>query len=291
MVKINAFLNQRGSAILISLIIVSISAMTALSSALMVQQIERLNRQARVKSMMSALKANLVMRAHQIQAYVNCDTVQGPSSCELNQSYFEDLLLIPLEHNQCPTGSPTPPCGIVIRDINYSPTPTPTLSASIHYTPLDISVAPLLVDFEIPFDLLQGGNMANRCLDGIFQGYSADTGQILCRPLESCDSHQYLFAFRRQVDALCGNVPPNTFPLDGAEEVLLTHIAFFTETHYPASLPPNLSDAHREAIDQALDELNNPWNHSDPDLRGRVKRNGSADYKPLYEVHDYWSME
>ncbi len=267
---------QRGSLTIVVMMIVAITGVTALCSAMMVHQIQRVNQQARIKSLLSALEANLKLRAHQTYAYLDCDTEIGPSSCQLNLSYFQNILFTPTYSSLCPEGSPPPPCGIVIEDLSFSALPSPLFTATIRYTPLDLSMAPIRVSVEPPFELLQTENTGNRCRNGLFEGYNPNTGAISCRAPMACGPNTVLSVINAQMDSQCDTLPPKHFPDDGSEEVILTDINYFMEQHNLPDLM-NRPAAEQQAMISVLNEFRQ--NHQ--------KRMATSNYRPLYEI-DWW---
>ncbi len=273
------FSNQQGNITLVVMMVMTVTGITALTSAMTVQQIQKVDRIARVKGQMAAVEANLKMRLHQTYAYENCDTAVGPESCRLRESYFNDLLVTSVQTNQCPDGDPAPPCGIVVEDLNFTATPSPRITARIRYTPVDLSVAPIDVDIEPPFEILQSEGEENVCLNGLFRGYDPMSGRIICEQPISCTPARLLMRMRPNLDASCRTFPNRFLPDEADPQPILAYVTYYIQQHLFGGDTSHMSPEEQTIVNEAIGEYN--------DDGGGQTYTGTGITRPIHPM-DWW---
>ncbi|MDX9731591.1 MAG: hypothetical protein RBT63_07455 [Bdellovibrionales bacterium] len=232
--------NNHGGALLNVLLAIAISStiiLVALSSA---EYVRSETQRARLRSIMTILERNIYERAQQPFAYLNCDSSIGPSSCDVNWSYFASLstgtaaapskstafvFRHPVQFAACASG--VTGCGIVLRNASLvvSASGPPVLQAELAYEGTDFSVRPITIRANVWKEVLQSD--IYQCASGFFQGFDA-SGRIRCHQPASCSSWTMANGVDDNLNVTgCINLPHSV----GAAE-RLSHIAISVK-------PPN----------------------------------------------------
>jgi len=179
--------NQRGDALIIALIVATVSLMSSLAIMNYASQVQKVSKNPRLKSMMTALEAKVRSELLRPTSY-NCTAGAGRSSCQLIENKITSLSRN-LPEAQCPQGVTN--CGIRVSIRNFEvklSEAAETVSRAtvlIRYEGTDLNMRDLDFVVDVPADILQ--NVTNgiyQCPQGApkFNGFYPD-GRLNCSAL------------------------------------------------------------------------------------------------------------